>query len=74
MPKFFGYESEPDAEEHATQVELHLAVGAVEFGREFAVVFARGPVGHGEDGEEPGEGEDPDGVGDEGLPVDEGHS
>ncbi len=40
LPELFGDESEPNAEEHATQVELHLAVGTVEFGAEFAVVFA----------------------------------
>ena len=41
----------------------------VEFYAEFAIVFAGGPECHGEYSQEPGECEDPDGVGDEGIPV-----
>ena len=40
LPELIGYESQSNAEEHATQVELHLAVRAVELGAEFAVVLA----------------------------------
>ncbi|PKO05998.1 MAG: hypothetical protein CVU41_09415 [Chloroflexi bacterium HGW-Chloroflexi-3] len=43
LPELFGDEGEPNAEEHATQVELHLAVGAVEFGAEFAVTLPGRP-------------------------------
>jgi hypothetical protein len=40
LPELFGDQGEPNAEEHATQVELHLTVGTVELCAEFAVVFA----------------------------------
>jgi hypothetical protein len=39
LPELIGYESQSNAEEHATQVELHLTVGTVELCAEFAVVF-----------------------------------
>lgn len=41
LPELFGDECQSNAEEHAPQVELHLAVGTVELGAEFAVVFTR---------------------------------
>ena len=39
LPELFRDKCQPNAEEHATQVELHLTVGTVELGAEFAIVF-----------------------------------
>jgi len=43
LPELLGNESQTNAEEHATQVELHLAIWVVKLGGEFAVVLAGGP-------------------------------
>ncbi len=62
LPELIRNERQPGAEEHTAQIELYLPDRTIKLLGESALIFMSRPERHGEDSQEPGEGEDPDGV------------